>query len=244
MVRTAAIVLGMLALAPAAASADTGRLIVDDKYVDTGSTYFEGAFQYVVIKRRNTGEELLRRRYRGWLNEAFPRGYYRLISYTRTCAGICPQRNPKPCTEEACPDNGHLDPPSYRCAKNFRVRGGRTLKAMLRIGVGIPCRISLSVHRVATRGETSSDETMARELRRYFRRNAGAARWYQALRTFEADDGVFTVHTTLRRTRRGRVAAGQICNLIQGSDLADFTPGHTVRGQEGRRIAVCPERRE
>ena len=234
------------AVAPAAAAADTGRLVVKGKFVDTGSVYTEGAFQYLVIKRRDTGEEVLRREYRGrvWLNRAFPQGGYRLISYTRACGGICPSRDPEPCTDAACPAPGSLDPPSDRCARNFSLPDGKTLRAALRIGAGTPCRIRFSVHRVSIRGETRDDEDLARELRRYFERNAGSARWYHSLRTFEADDGVFTIHTALRRNQRGRAAADQICNLIQGSDLADFTPGHSVRGREGERIAVCPRRRE
>ena len=223
---------------------DAGRLVVKGKYVDTGAIYIEGAIQYIVIKRRS-GEKVLRRRYGDWLNEAFPRGRYRLVSYTRSCVGSCPPRKPQPCTKEpACPVPGGLDPPSGRCARNFTLPRGETLKAALRIGVGIRCRIRFSVHRASIRGATSSDETMARELRRYFHRNAGSARWYHALRTFEAEDGVFTVHTTLLRRHRGHVAADQICGLIQGSDLADFTPGHSVRGQKGRRIRVCPARRK
>ena len=251
MTRIAVILVGTLILAagivPTAAAAGSGRLVVKGKYVDTGAIYIEGARQYVVIKRRRSGEEVLRREYGDWLNEALPPGRYRLGSYTRACAGVCPRRDSKPdrkpCTAEACPTPGGLDAPSYRCARNFRLRRGQTLKARLRIGVGIPCRIRLSMHRVSIWGTTSSDVTMARELRRYFRRNAGSARWYHALRIFQAEDGVFTVHTTLLRRHRGRAAAEQICDLIQGSDLADFTPGHSVRGQEDRQIAVCPPRR-
>ena len=234
------------ALVPAAAAADTGRLVVKGKHVDTGAIYVEGAFQYLVIKRRDTGEEVLRREYRGrvWLNRAFPEGAYRLISYTRACSGSCPARDPEPCTEEACPTPGSLDPPSDRCARNFSVPGGETLKAALRIGAGTPCRLSFSRHRPSIRGETRDDDDLARGLRRYFDRNAGSAPWYHAVRTFEAEDGVFTVHTALRRNQRGRAIAARICNLIQGSDLADFTPGHSVRGRDGERIVVCPERRE
>jgi hypothetical protein len=251
MTRIAVVALAATALAsgvaPAAAADEGGRLVVKGRYVDTGGTYIEGARQYIVIKRRRSGEEVLRREYGDWLNKALPPGRYRLGSYTRACAAICPPRDPKPdrepCTAEACPTPGGLDRPSDRCARNFRLRRGQTLKARLRMGVGIPCRIRFSVHRVSIRGTTSSDETMAGELRRYFRRNAGSARWYHALRTIEADSGVFTMRTTLHRSRRGRAAADQICDLIQGSDLADFTPGHNVRGQEDRRIAVCPARR-
>jgi hypothetical protein len=53
-------------------------------------------------------------------------------------------------------------------------------------------------------------------------------------------DGVITVKTTLESTDTQN--AGDICNTIQGSDVADFTPGHTVLGEGNEVLARCPAR--
>ena len=83
---------------------------------------------------------------------------------------------------------------------------------------------------------------MAADVQRYFKRNAYAARWYADVESISVNAGVVTVGTALDLNRAsGRQAAADICNLIQGSDVADFTPGHTVRGQ-GTRAVVCPPR--
>jgi hypothetical protein len=248
----AAILLGCLVLGSALATVagagtiEPARLVVKGRFVDTGMVYMEGARQYVVVKRRSTGAVVVRREYtrRLWLNEGLAPGRYRLVSYARPCDARCPVADPEPCIDGVCPDPGGLNPPTDRCAKNFRLRRGTTLRALLRIGAGVRCRIRLSPHRIAIRGETRVDKAFARDLGRYLRRNGSVAPWYPRVRTIGADRGVFTVRTTLRRTRAGRAAAGQICDLIQGSDLADFTPGHTIRGRESRRIRVCPERRD
>jgi len=40
-----------------------------------------------------------------------------------------------------------------------------------------------------------------------------------------------------------RKAAGDaFCNLIQGSDVADFTPGHELQDLDGETVVVCPAR--
>jgi hypothetical protein len=222
------------------------RLVVQERPVNTGQSYIEGALQYLVIKRRDTGETVVRREYRErmWLNKQLPAGDYRLVSYTRSCAGICPAPNPEPCTDTSCPSPGYLDPPTDRCAENFRLRRGRTGRALVRVGVGIRCRVSFANHRIAIRSESPRDRSLAFDLRRYLRRNAGVARWYWAVRTIRARRGVLAVHTALRRTARGRAAADEICNLIQGADVADFTPGHSVRGTANVEIVACPHRTE
>lgn len=197
-----------------------------------------------MIERRDTAARVVEREYHGrvWLNEGLAPGRYRLVSYTRSCAGVCPVRDPAPCTRAVCQSNGGLDSPSDRCAEDFTLGRGVTLKAVVRIGAGIPCRIRFSSHHVAIRGETRFDAGLAWDLRRYLRRNAGLAPWYHAVWRIYARRGVLTVRTTLRRTGFGRAAAREICQLIQGADVADFTPGHTVQGQRGRRIASCPAR--
>jgi hypothetical protein len=223
----------------------SARLVVRGEYVDTGATYIEGALQYLIVERRDTGAHVIEREYRDrvWLNEGLAPGRYRLVSYTRSCAGSCPPRDdPAPCTDAQCPRNGGLDSPSDRCASNFDLRRGVTLKAVISIGAGSPCRIRLSPHHVTIRGKTEADRILARDLRRYLRRNSGLAPWYHALWRLEATRGVITVRTTLRGTDFGRAAAREICQLIQGADVADFTPGHAVLGQRARRIRTCASR--
>lgn len=201
-----------------APSGETARLVVKGENS-------EGALQSVVVERRDTGATVLRREFRGrvWLNRGLPHGRYRFVSFARS---------------------GGLGEPTDRCGRDFRLRRGRTLRAALRIRAGTRCRVQFSAPRVRIRGETRADEGLARDLLRYLRRNAGSASWYPALRTLEARRGVFTVRSTLRQGARGRAAADQVCSLIQGADLADFTPGHTVRGRKGRQIMRCPARRE
>lgn len=225
---------------------DTARLVVKGKFVDTGAHYIEGAFAYLVIRRRGAPRPVVRREYRGaiWLNKALPAGRYRLVSYVRPCGGICPDRKPRPCRESSCPGPGGLDRPTDRCADDFRLRSGQTLRAVVQSGVGIRCRIRFSAHLIAILGQTREDVALARDLRRYLRRNAGIASWYPAVRLIEARRMVLTVHTTLRATRGGRSAARQVCDLIQGADVADFTPGHTIRGRKEGRIVTCPARSE
>ena len=83
---------------------------------------------------------------------------------------------------------------------------------------------------------------MAADVERYFRRNARAAPWYGDVESISVVGGVITVETALDVFEpAGREAAAEICLLIQGSDVADFTPAHTVRGEGNQRI-VCPAR--
>ena len=90
----------------------------------------------------------------------------------------------------------------------------------------------------------AEDEAMAADVQRYFARNAPTAAWFADIESISVAAGVVTVETTLNvEEPSGRVAASQICSLIQGSDVADFTPGHTVRG-DGERQIVCPARTE
>jgi hypothetical protein len=39
-----------------------------------------------------------------------------------------------------------------------------------------------------------------------------------------------------------KAAGAAFCNLIQGSDVADFTPGHELQALDGTTIKVCPAR--
>lgn len=53
-------------------------------------------------------------------------------------------------------------------------------------------------------------------------------------------DGVITVKTTLESTDTQNAA--EICDTIQGADVADFTPGHTVLGEGDEVLARCHPR--
>jgi hypothetical protein len=51
---------------------------------------------------------------------------------------------------------------------------------------------------------------------------------------------VITLTTNLGRA--DVESANQLCEQIQGSDVADFTPGHTVLGEEDELLARCDPR--
>jgi hypothetical protein len=83
---------------------------------------------------------------------------------------------------------------------------------------------------------------MAADVERYFERNATQAPWYWNIGSISVVDGLITIDTTLNLVESsGRAAADQICALIQGSDVADFTPGHIVLGEDDEAV-VCPVR--
>jgi hypothetical protein len=50
---------------------------------------------------------------------------------------------------------------------------------------------------------------------------------------------VITVGTTLGERSDAKRDAREICNTIQGADVADFTPGHKIVGQAGEVILTC-----
>lgn len=85
---------------------------------------------------------------------------------------------------------------------------------------------------------------MGRELRRYLQRNAGGSYWLSQVRGIVVDRKVIAVATRLRRTPGGRRTACGLCGLIQGSDVADFTPGHTILGRGDVVLRTCRTRPE
>ncbi len=56
------------------------------------------------------------------------------------------------------------------------------------------------------------------------------------------EDSRVTIRSGLENDAEGRAGGEAFCNLIQGSDVADFTPGHELQGKEGEAIKVCPAR--
>lgn len=89
----------------------------------------------------------------------------------------------------------------------------------------------------------SQDRRIESELDRYLERNHAEAPWYRSVEDVRASRRVVTVTTELRVRGRDRRAAREICQAIQGSDVADFTRGHGVVGAGGERFP-CPERRK
>jgi hypothetical protein len=93
-------------------------------------------------------------------------------------------------------------------------------------------------------GESAKDRRMGRRLRSYLLRNAGDAPWLRQVTGILVERGVIAVSTELRPNRHGKRIARSICSLIQGSDVADFTPGHTVFGRDQVGLRVCRARRD
>jgi len=60
--------------------------------------------------------------------------------------------------------------------------------------------------------------------------------------TIEVEDSRMTVRTGLKNDARGRAAAEEFCDLVQSSDVADFTPGHELQDLVGETIKVCRAR--
>lgn len=87
--------------------------------------------------------------------------------------------------------------------------------------------------------DRASDRRVGQELRRYLLRNAGSAPWLRRVAAIVVDRDVIAVSTLLRRNRRGKPIARQICRLIHGADVADFTPGHTDFGRNDVVIAAA-----
>jgi hypothetical protein len=116
-------------------------------------------------------------------------------------------------------------------------------------------------------GETDSEREEAAEVQEYFGRNCappGAIEevpekerqipaYANALRGMEAMCGkIISIKVEGERVivrsdidqQQGKVAGPAFCDLIQGSDVADFTPGHELQASDGSTIKVCPARTE
>ncbi|MGK2932295.1 MAG: hypothetical protein ACSLFD_05945 [Solirubrobacterales bacterium] len=52
----------------------------------------------------------------------------------------------------------------------------------------------------------------------------------------------FSLRSGLENDPEGRGAGGAFCDLVQGSDVADFTPGHELQDKDGETVKVCPTR--
>jgi len=56
------------------------------------------------------------------------------------------------------------------------------------------------------------------------------------------NDSRVTLRSGLENDAEGREAGKAFCNLVRGSDVADFTPGHKLQDKEGETIRVCAGR--
>jgi len=104
---------------------------------------------------------------------------------------------------------------------------------------------STSKRGVVVVGHSAPDRRIASDFYNYVRRGCDA-RPVKLCDSFErvaAKNGVLTITTDLESTAANRRIARQICAVIQGSDVADFTEGHTVRGRGSTRLVTCPARR-
>ena len=137
----AAVLLGVVAalvLGLGGAATDTGRaappdsadgeLRLREQVADTGAIYVEGAFQFATVRRTRDGRLMYRTRGEEGIAArlSLRPGFYRVASWTRSCAGTCDR----------------LDPPSGYCQGSFRVRRSRYVTATIHSGVGVPCRIT------------------------------------------------------------------------------------------------------
>jgi hypothetical protein len=98
-------------------------------------------------------------------------------------------------------------------------------------------------HFIRVIATTKDDRRLGFALRRYLRWNARRPSWYWSVKAIVVGRGVIAVATTLRPNARGSRVAVALCDLIQGSDVADFTPGHTIFGRDEVRLKRCPARR-
>jgi hypothetical protein len=61
-----------------------------------------------------------------------------------------------------------------------------------------------------------------------------------SISTIAVDGTRVTIVSGLEDDAEGRAAGEAFCLMVQGSDVADFTPGHELQTLEGGTIKVCP----
>jgi hypothetical protein len=125
--------------------------------------------------------------------------------------------------------------------------GRRVALIALALGVGLSgCGADRSTDRSQTGvelvGQSAADRRIASDLYNYVQRGCRRrpVKLCDVFETVEAKNGVLTITTNLKSSAASRRIATQICAVVQGSDVADFTEGHTVRGRGSTRLTTCP----
>jgi hypothetical protein len=83
------------------------------------------------------------------------------------------------------------------------------------------------------------DSSSLSQWQRWYR---GASALCASIATIAVGDSRVTIRTGLENDPEGRAAGEAFCNLIQGSDVADFVSGHELQDKDGETITVCPAR--
>ena len=132
---TLSAVLGAAATAPAQTGPEPGRLVATFRFDTSRGVPTEGTLSYIELRRKGS-DAITTTELRGpydarRLSTPLTPGRYRLRSYQRSCRGTCED----------------LDPPSFLCARDVRIRSGATLRARIAVdfadGPGGRCRIEL-----------------------------------------------------------------------------------------------------
>lgn len=90
--------------------------------------------------------------------------------------------------------------------------------------------------------EFSKEERESRFFPEVKRISLGTIALCGSISTIAVDHTRVTVVSGLEDNAGGRAAGQAFCLLIQGSDVADFTPGHELQGIDRGTITVCPAR--
>jgi len=90
--------------------------------------------------------------------------------------------------------------------------------------------------------EFSKEERESRFFPEVKRISLGTIALCDSISTIAVDDTRVTVVSGLEDDAEGRAAGEAFCLLIQGSDVADFTPGHELQDIQRETVTVCPAR--
>lgn len=212
-----------LVTATSLAAESSGRLSVTERPT-VATPRKANTFQYLVITRTDDNRADVRRRFarRIRLDQSLPTGNYELTTYTRQCIGRCA---------------GRLTGPRNGCTMTFDVGEGQWVRIDVVTLRRQPC---LTGFVPAIEGQSHKDRAMAAQVRRYFARNIFGFPWYNGIKTIAVQNGVITVVTEVDLAADPFVGT-VICDDIQGSDVADFTPGHAVLGSNGTQV-TCQAR--
>jgi hypothetical protein len=73
----------------------TARLRFEERHVEGGPVYIEGAYQYVELRPTGADDpDLVIRLARGRAERSVAPDRYTVVSYTRACSAVCPNMSP------------------------------------------------------------------------------------------------------------------------------------------------------